>query len=400
MAFDLRKQGGSRRNASSRARVRASFWSSAALTVACGLLIWTAAEAREVQAFSRAYGPKREMLIATPTLRWEVWAGKGRITSSAMRLNGKRVDARYDSTERALSYTPARPLAPGRYKVECEVQIDGWHTMKRDWEFQVASQALPCLPAVDDGARQAMDSANALRAQVGLTPFLVDERLCAASLAHSQYLRRNSRSGHSQIPGDPGFFGRGPSERLEAYGYFDGSWECVNSGSSDPVSATYHLFHAPYHRLPFLQPGRDIRVGAGLSGDRLTLAFGMSETAGVTTSPAEGQQQVPTAWDAFENPDPLRIHLQARKPVGYPIVFGYFQPEGEGIVVQKASLTCEGTAIPIFVNSPSNDRELSAAAFLIPHKPLRPNTRYTASVTARTAKGQDISRTWSFRTAP
>lgn len=350
------------------------------------------------EAHMRAFGPQSVVRVARPTLRWEVWPGKGSsITDAAMSINGRNVRATYDADGKALLYTPSQNLAPGDYKVEAKVMVDGFMPVKKEWDFTVATGAATKVPEPSADQLRAVDAVNEIRARIGLQPFQADNRLCAAAMAHTNYLKLNGLTGHYQHAGDPGFVGQTPAERLDAFGYGDSSWEGVDFGSQSVHDSLRRLYDAPYHRLPFLQPGTTV-VGAGFLSSHMTLEFGMSGQTGTVVSPAPQEQGVPLTWSGPERPDPLAVHHMSGV-VGYPIVFAHFTPSGEKISVRRARLTTgDGDAVEIALNTPENDEHLDFAAILIPVRPLRPNMVYEASVDAVTASGKAVSTTWRFMT--
>jgi uncharacterized protein YkwD len=357
------------------------------------------------EAYTRVYGPKATMLMAQPTLRWEIWPGPGaKITSQKMSINGRDVSARYNVKERALTFTPAEPFAPGNYRVQCRVVIDDSLVANKEWSFSVAPTAAKVLPEPDADQVRALKAANSYRAMMGLPAFQLDNRLNAAALAHSKYLSKNDTTGHFEKPGTPLFFGVEPGDRLESFGYFDESWECVNFGCSNPAESVASLVDAPYHRLPFMQPG-EIILGTGFHDNRLTMEFSGGRGQGVVVFPQPGASDVPADWDANERPNPLRLH-DTRKPVGYILVFTAWMPEGCKIDVSEATLrSCaDGSTVQVFLNTPSNDTELENGCFIIPKKVLRPGTTYEAYVRAEVTpekKGQSswtAEKRWRFTT--
>jgi uncharacterized protein YkwD len=314
-----------------------------------------------------------------------------------MSINGQEVRPKYDSSERVLAYTPSKPLEAGSYKVSCKVVVDDFLPVTKAWSFSIAPGAITAVPQPNASQVRSVQVLNGIRARIGLPAMEIDPRLCAAALAHTNYLDQNNLTGHYQRPGDPGFIGNTPAQRLDAFGYSDGSWEGVDSGSDTPEQSLRRLFNAPYHRLPFLQPGT-MSVGAGFAIDHMTVEFGMSSATGTQVSPAPQERNVPLSWHGPERPDPLAVHGLSGV-VGYPIVFARFSPKAEKIVVQKATLTTAlGESVPFVMNTPANDEHLDFAAFIIPRKPLKPNTGYQVSVEARTASGKDISTSWLFVT--
>ena len=122
----------------------------------------------------------------------------------------------------------------------------------------------------------------------------------------------------------------------------------------------------------------------------------MSEVPKTVVSPSPGETSVATEWNQPEHPDPMRMHPHVGA-VGYPIVFAAFGAN-EPIKVSSATITADGHAVPLFLNSPENDDHLDNAALLIPKDPLAGSTTYHVEVHAQDAAGRDVSRSWSFRT--
>lgn len=352
------------------------------------------------EAHSRAFGPQTIVRVAKPTLRWEVWPGEGcKLTSAMMTINGKEVDPRYDERNRVLIYTPAQPLAEGSYKVSCKVVIDDCLPMSKAWVFRIASGAITTLPSPTGEQALQVKEINKLRQALGLPDMQIDARLCAAAMAHTNYLATNGMTGHYESESDPAFVGQAPGDRLDAFGFSEGSWEGVDYGPQAANDSIRRLFDAPYHRLPFLQPGK-AAVGSGFSPSHMTVEFGMSESIATQVSPADGQKDIPLSWHGPEMPDPLAVH-GVGGVCGYPIVFAHYSPTFEKIVVDSASLeTALGVKVPFWLNSPKNDKDLDFAAFVLPKDALAPNTGYVVTVKAHTASGEDISKTWKFVTGP
>lgn len=350
--------------------------------------------------------PVGALRIARPTIRWQVWrADDTPIRGVTMSVNGAPVPAVYHAEQRALVYDPPQPLSPGSYEIVCRVVAKGTPPISRTWRFAIAPDAVLALPPPNTLQRTAHQVANRLRERLALPPFRLDARLCAAAAAHSRYLARNRRTGHIEWPGTPGFVGVLPAYRRAVFGYAGNGYEDVSYGNRSVAAAVTALFDAPYHRIPFLQPGV-VDLGAGRVGRHTTLEFGASEAEGVVVYPVEGQRNVPVAWDGKETPNPLRLHSRAgsghrpvRGPVGYVITFVRFSADRSPIRVADATLTtAAGKPVPCYRNTPENDRQLRYAALLIPKRPLQPHTTYRASVTAYGAHGEVLSRTWSFTT--
>jgi hypothetical protein len=358
------------------------------------LAMTVTSRAADIQAFHKAFGPKSLLRISSPTLSWQIWPGEGcRVTSAVMQLNGKPVAARYNIDRKVLEYRPAAPLMPGPYKVECRVVVDEQLVVNKDWSFEVAGAAQPSLPEPDDHQTLSLNVANELRKNLGLEPMVMDSRLNAASLSHSLYLGANNRSGHFEKEGESMFAGRTPGERQESFGFLGGSWECVSAGISSAEESVRDLFDAPYHRLPFMQPG-SIGFGSGFSKRRMTLNFSTSDREGVVVSPAEGQTDIATSWSRLETPNPLRLH-EVTGAVGYPVMLSHSGVEK--IEVRSATLSAGSQSVKVFLNTPSNDEHLKNALILMADKPLMPMTTYTVNV-VYLAEGREVKKTWSFRT--
>jgi len=347
-----------------------------------------------------SHGPTTEVRVARPTLRWEIWPADGtsKVREVSLTLDGRRVEASYDPSARAVVHTPVSPLATGRHSVFCRITFENGATFTREWETRVADGPLTAFPAPAATQTGALRVANSYRKALGLPQFTADERLDYVAQLHSRYLTQNNAMGHGQIPGTPGFFGESGERRLASYGWIGASWEGVTFGAETPRLAVQDLFDAPYHRVPFLQPG-PIAFGAGMDGRRTTLLFGANAATGTVVSPADGQQNVPLAWDKNERPNPLRVH-RVKAPIGYPIVLAHFDPDVRRIKVTSATLQTEdGHAVGFFLNTPDNDDHLTNAAILMPSAPLRPATTYRVTFVGTDDKGRPISAQSQFRTA-
>jgi hypothetical protein len=291
----------------------------------------------------------------------------------------------------------SKGLPPGKHRVECRVTIDRRAVFRQAWETEVVAGALEEFPPPNKEQIEALEVANEYRRTLGLVDFRPEPCLSAASLRHSQYLAMNREGGHLQKRGLPGFFGETSGDRVTAFGWTESSWEGVTHGEENVRRAVVNLFDAPYHRLPFMQPGV-VAFGSGRVQDKTTLEFGGTKEKGLVVSPADGQRFVPRLWDGIERPDPLRIHEFAEQPVGYPIVFAYFDHETKGLSEVKTSLTLDDKPVPSYVNTPQNDNELTNAVFIMPIKPLKPLTLYKVSVSAKNGAGAPLQKSWSFTT--
>ena len=398
MKLELRFQGGGPRRKRSIGRGRPFFVHALTIMLLLGCVGGFALPAGALTYYSSPPFPTGRLLYSHPTLRWKVWPAEPyRVQSVYMTVNGRPVFARYVEAVRSVLYTPDASLRTGEYSVRCGVVLDNGEPLEREWRFEVAETALHMLPEPDREPQKALEAVGRYRRLMGLPNVLLETALCASADSHCRYLDTNSEFGHYETPGHHDFTGRDLLERNSAFGYWGGGYEDVSYGTSRAEGAVDLLFDAPYHRLPFMQPGTP-DFGMGRAGKQVTLEFGLTSEQGSVVYPASGQKGVALGWSGNEEPNPLRIH-GAQGRTGYVITFAYFSPNQTPIDMSSATLTDHyGDRVRCFVNSPGNDNRLSNAVFLIPEKPLEPLTTYTVLVRAATADGADISRRWSFTT--
>lgn len=353
------------------------------------------AQAADVSVIYGRYGPTGRIEDSTPNLSWKLTpTGGGQITHVRLTLNDQPVPATFVAASSAIEYQPSAPLRSGLYTVRCQATVDRQLVVRQDWSFEISGKDRGGPSGFAVGP--VLDSLNGLRRLSGLPPFALDSRMSAAAAAHSHYQAIHRTTGHFEDPALAGFTGKAPWDRTAAFGAPGGCYECVCGNESDPRKAIQLLFDAPYHRIPFLQAGSP-KVGIGMEGGALTIDTALSPEPGVGLSPAPNQTETPRIWDGNEFPSPLRMH-GATGPVGYPIVFAWLTPQMEGLTVRAMSLREGDLVIPTYLNTPENDSELRFAAILLPKAALKSETTYTVDVKASTAGGQDVSRTWSFRT--
>lgn len=349
---------------------------------------------------SSSCGPSGQVLLRRPVLKWIVWGDKGsRIAKIECNLNGRPVPASYDEGERVAFVRLSQPLPTGSYRVEMRAHTSDDIVFRKQWEFAVRPDALDAIEQPTTLQRTILDHVNDIRAELRLPPAKPNDLLNFCAQRHSDYLAANSATGHYQKEGLPLFFGATPTDRLAACGYTGSSSEVVIFGRSDLRGSIEKLFTAPYHRLPFMQPS-PVEVGGGSAGERVVVLFGGDSGDGVVVSPYDGQRNVATKWVDLERPDPLRIHPGLDRPIGYPIVFSCFTNDYQRIRLVSARLqvAANGTDVPIAINSPDNDSELTDSVFLLPRTPLSPETTYKASVEITLPNGARAAKIWKFTT--
>jgi hypothetical protein len=344
--------------------------------------------------------PRGRTFSATPEIIWPAFPnGMRRVSQVRVAIGNQELRARFDES-RGVVAKQERPLPVGEHNALAEVRFDdGWRAMIR-WQFTIAP-APPSPPAPPSDAHEMLVQVNAVRRAAGLPPLTLDARLCWAAARHSEWQRKNNIFGHTQTAGTPGFFGESAEDRAVACGFPESVYEGVQLGETRPREAVNLLFYAPYHRLAFLQPGT-CGFGGAINGTFATVLCEATKKSEVVTWPAAGQKGVPLSWLGNEIPNPLRMHPVKRgTAVGTILSFSYFSEEMDEVSVRSAAIWGpDGELIPLYLNTPGNDDQLTNSAFVIPQKPLKPATTYTASVLARVARtGQELHRQWSFTTA-
>jgi hypothetical protein len=315
-----------------------------------------------------------------------------------MTLNGERVAAHYSSDAGVLAYRPDQPLAPGDYSVQCSVELDKQWKAEEKWTFNVSKDALESLSPPDANQLAGLAAANAIRRNLGLPEFQSDASLHASAQSHARFMKANKVFGHFQREGYPEYSGVKPIDRAQAFGHLGGVWEDVAMMYTTPQGFVNQLFDAPYHRIPYMQPGAP-DFGFGVVGPFSCIDFGSTLNEGLVLSPAADQTGIATKWDGREMPSPLAVH-SATGPVGYPIVVAFFTQGGDTMIVDSAKLAGPSGEVPIWINSSANDNELTNAAILMPQAPLTAGTPYDVSIAFHTSSGKHVEKTWRFTTAP
>lgn len=202
--------------------------------------------------------------------------------------------------------------------------------------------------------------------------------------------------GHFQKEGTPLFCGISHSDRLEAFGYLNDSWEVVNHGRQDPEAATRDLYDAPYHRIPFMQPGQ-VLAGSGLDGDNVAIEFSKPQSGRFVAAPSANQTNIPPAWTSNERPNPIRLWPNAHTIIGYPIVLSWFGDEDLPLTITKGELSANGEPVKVYLNTPANDDKLRQAVIILPQEPLKPLTTYKVWIEG-TIGTEAFSESWTFTT--
>lgn len=354
---------------------------------------------KAVQIWTAGFGPTSDVRIRNPRFVWQVWAdGSAKITDGTMVINGKKVDAKYDSTKRELAFEPPSDLAVGTYEVHAKVKVDNWANFDKNWTVTIRSDAVETTANLTSNSRQAIDEFNRIRVAHGFAPCRFDAALNLAATAHTKYLALNQEGGHAEEPSKPGFTGAEPKDRVNLFGHVGSSWEVVSMGGTSPADGIRGLWDAPYHRIHMMRPGPGI-VGASFSDRYFTMDGDTSIEDGDYVSPPSNGQNVPPSWHNQEVPDPMRNYPEAETTLGYPIVMNVYGDGIEDVELISSSLKeAYGDDVPRFELTPHNDEHLQTSVILIPKEPLKAHTTYSVNLKLRDNKGNTHSKAWKFTT--
>lgn len=256
----------------------------------------------------------------------------------------------------------------------------------------------------EDQLKQRIDGVayiNGLRQSMGLSWLTENNALHNAAQAHSNYIAANgSGESHNETPGKTGFTGSSPSDRVRFAGYDGSAGEVISFTNNVNNTGMKMLIDAPYHRILLLDPTA-AEIGVGVKAERsgnTVSNIGFSREAkaqSITVYPYDGQTEISTAWLALESPNPLAPFGKEGATVGYPISIAASYGTLEAI---SASITDEsGQSIDYYKTDHTNGQS-NKSVFLIPKKPLQPNTTYTVSFTGRMEAAGMFERKWSFTT--
>jgi len=217
-----------------------------------------------------------------------------------------------------------------------------------------------------------------------------------------RYLALNSSAfdtdPHHEKPGNPGYTDAGALAAASSLLAEGNTWFGTNPWES-----------APLHLANILSPLAK-QIGFAAAGRYSCLAVEANQSSPGTnvffTYPGPGRTNVPTWEDTLDEvPNPTEI-LNLPEDTG-PFLFVYgdgawTRDSYQSFTVSQASLTAaNGTPVTlkeIDQNTPSLSYYLPvAAAMLVPVRPLKPKTTYSAAVTV-TSMGMTLSHTWSFTT--
>jgi uncharacterized protein YkwD len=254
--------------------------------------------------------------------------------------------------------------------------------------------------ATENSAAVAIQSEIAMvRSMAGLPPINCDTAAQSAATAHANYVVMNADLSHYETKGHPGFVGKTPDDRLEAFNFkYDVGGEVVGFDESAACILGVHGFiNSVYHRTPFLRSANDV-MGIGAVTGAVTIDFGRTESSDSNTArtviwPPNGATNVPTSfYAANEHPNPIP---EGNSEVGSPITLIASDCLEKVVVTMTDSA---GKAIAGKTITHSNDSNVhSTDAHFVPYAPLASATKYTVTFKV-TTDGKAQSFTTEFTT--
>jgi uncharacterized protein YkwD len=283
-------------------------------------------------------------------------------------------------------------------------------------------------PTYTGSALSAYNTLAAARAAYGVGQYAQNAKLDTAAKNHALYI--TTRWGakdfatveHVEDPSKSGFTGINPSDRIAFAGYAAAAnsealttFISVDGVTSDAgVVATNNLLSAPYHRFALLDSYRDVgvydspAVFAGEGGTNHTFVFNMAiaqadkqqlpAQSWVGTWPVDAATGVMYSF-AGESPNPIPANNGAC--AGYPISVAVRPDMTLNTTTFTLAEAAGGQAISVQLSTAATDVNptlaRASAAYIIPFKPLKLNTKYTAHFVG-SVNGTAVDKTWSFTT--
>lgn len=293
-----------------------------------------------------------------------------------------------------------------------------------------APQTTPQTPTYTAGsiAQSAFATLNQARTAYGVGLAIQQSQLDTAAANHANYIGIQFQAGnynaatHSEDPAKPGFTGVTAQDRV-AYAKYAAmssseslsSVIAVDGVASDPgVVSITGLLSAPYHRFGLFEGYREI--GIGHNSQRLPNEGGVRNTVVFNVAIPQSQQaQAPAAdwigaWPvdgatnvlysfSGESPDPIPSLNGAC--AGYPVSLQVRSGQVLSTTTFTLVETASGAPVSVQLSTAQNDANPDMArtntAYIIPYKPLKLATKYTAHFVG-SRNGVAIDKTWTFTT--
>ena len=265
------------------------------------------------------------------------------------------------------------------------------------------------------GAKAVYDLLSQERMRCGFAPLQRNAKLDTAAENHALWILQNGVISHAETPGTVGFTGEIYYDRILDTGYnysfsaeilnaqFLGASTVVPDWNTEGPRRIRSLMSAPFHMMGAFGGTPDIGIGIVVSADNpladlnqarrgvaLVVDLGAEYRKGgeltelstdtIQTYPCQGTTGTVTRL-SNETPNPVPGRNLAVNPVGQPVMVA----TGKKKALHLASYSIKdpsGQALTVLKIDHATDKvDLGLdIAFLIPDKPLLPNTRYTVSL--------------------
>jgi len=229
-------------------------------------------------------------------------------------------------------------------------------------------------------ARRALDR---VRAMAGLPSLRCDAATAAAAAAHCAYVAANGTFSHVEVNGKPKFYGERFIQRMARAKASDTAAAEVMATlrGADAIEAHGGWMNSVYHRSILLRREL-VSFGYGSAESCSTIDFGRN-TASVDGAavvwPPNGATSVPWSFGASDElPNPLPGHDVVGSPISIVGTSSFDHP--------SAVVTGPSGSVAVKLISPDSDETGLVRAgelHVVPLAPLEPNTRYTATIRAR-----------------
>jgi uncharacterized protein YkwD len=298
------------------------------------------------------------------------------------------------------------PLKPGTtYRVRVTADVDG-KRWGRTWHF--TSRHAPAPAAEIDAA---VARINLYRQMAGVAPVTLDPELSRACSAHARYavlnlerLRKQKLQTTDEDRAAPGFTEEGRKVARVSVVYY-GRSSIYSAGLKLPGAVDEWM---GWYDRRFLYP-RLHTIGLGYAADAAGWWILVLDTfdgldpqpvaPAAVVFPADGQREVPLVYPSRVR-STLGPLVPKDKAVGYAVTASF--PWGVPVEDVKAGLTdARGKAVSCRLSTPSDPiypGRRQNCICLLPEEPLRPGTKYTASVRAEVG-GHPWRQSWCFHSS-
>ncbi|MBY0527891.1 MAG: hypothetical protein K2R98_31125 [Gemmataceae bacterium] len=258
----------------------------------------------------------------------------------------------------------------------------------------------------------ALKKLNAFRKAADLSPVTLDADLSKACQLHAEYLAKNFALAfkgqldvHDEDAKLPGFTAEGRKAAKS-------SVISQMKGRGDPLIGIDVWMGSFYHRVPLLDPNLT-KVGIGSGGkpedghslvlDSTNGKIKSKDANKIVCYPVKDQKDVPRVFclGSPEFPNPLPNNGKSAD-AGYPITASFFLPK---VVIKDATATLQDAAgkdVEVWLSWPEKPAVKNYGGnsiCAIPKAPLKANTEYTVTLTAK-VNNRDWKSSWSFTTGP